>query len=273
MNFNDPIILLLTYSVLIGLTPLIPIPILDDLVKSYFYRRLVRSLAAVYDLSLTADEIAILAEERGAGCLKGCLWGTAEYLIKRLVRKAVIVLEWRRAIDLVTHTYYYGHLLNHALQQSWYAPGDSGRAMQLRTAIEQARAGANTNLVKRIVQSSFNQSRQLVVGMAQQVSESVQDIALRRTRDWLRRTFALRLRQRAPRLARRLYRFLRPSAREMEQAARAEAEVAQALDREAPRLNQALTGLVTQLQAGILSLPQEHFEVLEKRLAHFIATL
>ena len=37
---------LVTYSVLAGLTPLIPVPFVDDLVKNYFRRRLLRSLAA-----------------------------------------------------------------------------------------------------------------------------------------------------------------------------------------------------------------------------------
>ena len=36
--------LIITHAVLTGLTPLIPVPIVDDLVKSYFQRRLVREV-------------------------------------------------------------------------------------------------------------------------------------------------------------------------------------------------------------------------------------
>ena len=71
--------LILTHAVLVGLTPLIPIPVLDDLVKSFFYRNMVKSLAAAYGASLSSDEIARLAEEQSSGCLNGCLFRITEY--------------------------------------------------------------------------------------------------------------------------------------------------------------------------------------------------
>ncbi len=132
--------------------------------------------------------------------------------------------------------------------------------------LEEARAGANTNLVRQVVQSSFNQSRQMVLGAVQQVSDSIQDIAFRRTRIWLRRTFVIRLRQYAPRLARRLYSRLRPTEAETAQMAQAEKTVAQTLERESPRLREGLGGLIAQLQDGLTSLPKGHLEVLQDRL-------
>lgn len=259
-------LVVITHAVLIGLTPLIPIPVLDDLVKVFFYRNLVRSLASAYNLSLSANEIAALAEERGQGCLNGCLIGVVEYLVKRLVRKVIFILEWRRAIDLVTHAYYFGHLLDYAFQQGWYTPGDANRAVQLRAAIEQARGSANTNLVRRIVQSSFNQSRKLVLSAVEQVADSLQDVAFRRSRIWLRRGVAVRLRQRAPRLARWLYRRLQPTEAERAQVVQAENALAQTLERESPHVRATLNDLITQLQDSLNSLPKEHFEVLQDRL-------
>jgi len=263
LRMNHSIII--THAVLVGLTPLIPIPGLDDLVKAFFYRNMVKALAAAYGAELSADEIARLAEEQGSGCLNGCLFWLIEFLVKRTVRKVLFVLEWRRAIDLVTHTYYAGYLLDYAFKQGWYAPGDVNRAAQLRAAVEHARAGANTTLVNRIVRSSFDESRALIVGVVQQVSNSVRDIAFRRSRMWLRRTLATRLRRRAPRLARWLYSRAKPA--EAEQVALTESQVAQTLERETPGLNRALSGLVEQLQARITSLPEGHFDELEKRLA------
>lgn len=108
-----------------------PVPILDDLIKSFFYKNLVRSLAAAYHLSLSPGEVAALGEERGQGCMNGCLIGVVEYLAKRLARKVIFVLEWRRAIDLVTHAYYVRHLTDYAFQQGWYIPGDPNQALQL----------------------------------------------------------------------------------------------------------------------------------------------
>lgn len=258
---------IITHAVLVGLTPLIPIPILDDLVKGYFYRSLVKSAATLHGLSLSPGEIAALAEERNAGCLNGCAFWLFETLVKRLVRKVFFVLEWRRSIDLATHTYYYGYLLNHAFRQSWYVPGDPDRAAGLRDAIEQARRGANTHLLRRIITTSFNESRQLVSGVVQQISDSLKDIAFRRSRIWLRRALAVRLRQRAPRLARRLYRLFRPTEQERELLQRTESEVDERLSRESPRLQDALGSLVARLQAGIAGLPEDHFDGMLNALA------
>jgi len=259
-------LLITTYSVLVGLTPLIPIPVLDDLVKGFFYRKLVQSLALAHNFTLSTEEIAALSEERGKGCLYGCLFGTFEFLVKRLVRKIIFILEWRRAIDLVTHTYYVGHLMDFAFEKGWYTPGDVAQASRLRAAIEQTRAGANTNLVKRAVRDSFNQSRKMVLSTVQQISDSLRDIAFRRSRIWLRRTLAVRLRRRFPRLARWLYKRLRPSEADLEQVSQTENAVAEKLEEEDPRFQASLNDLITRLQANLTDLPKEHFEVLEKQL-------
>ena len=262
---------IITHAVLIGLTPLIPLPVLDDVVKSFFYKRLVRSLATSYKLSLSANEVNVLAEDRGQGLLKGCLVGTLEYIVKRLIRKLTIVLEWRRAIDIVTHAYYVGYLMDYAFQQGWYMPGDVQQAARLRSAIETARRNANTVLVKRIVQSSFNQSRTVILRSAQEVSRSLQDIAFRRSRMWLRRQLAVRLRGRSPRLARWLYRRLRFTEAENAQAAEVENTVAAKMEEESPEVEGALSGLITRLETYIDALQkehQEHFEGLQKRLEH-----
>lgn len=261
---------ILTHAVLVGLTPLIPIPVLDDLVKSYFYRNLVKSLAEAYGATLSDKEITALAEERSTGCLNGCLFWLIEFGVKRLVRKILFVLEWRRAIDLVTHTYYYGRLLDHTFAHGLYASGDPERATHLRTAIEQARRGANTNLVKRVVQSSFNQSRQLILGTVQQLSDGIRDIAFRKSRVWARRTLAARLRRRVPWLGRLLYRLFKPNDWELEQVRRAESEVEERLSQQTPHIQDGLAGLVGQLQTGIAALPNDHFDEMERRLVQAI---
>src|SRR5262245_43958384 len=87
--------LIIAHAVLIGLTPLIPIPVLDDLVKSFFYRRLVELLVFRHKLTLSPGEVNILAEDRSRGLFNGCLLGTLEYIVKRLIRKLTIILEWR----------------------------------------------------------------------------------------------------------------------------------------------------------------------------------
>ena len=58
---------LLTHAVLVGLTPLIPIPILDDAVKGRIERRMVGELARVHGVALSKDAIAALASDPGDG--------------------------------------------------------------------------------------------------------------------------------------------------------------------------------------------------------------
>lgn len=259
--------LITPYAVLAGLTPLIPIPILDDLVKGFFYRKLVQSLAEAHHLALTSEEINALAEERSKGCVYGCVVGTFEFLIKRLIRKIIFILEWRRAIDLVAHTYYVGYLLDYAFAQGSYPPGDTARAGRLRTAIEQTRAGANTHLVQRVVRDSFNQSKQKVVQAVQQLTEILRDITFRRSRVWLRRAIAVRLRRRFPRVARWLYQRLRPAEADLDQVNRVEEAVAEKMEAEGPQVRASLNDLITRLQTNLAQLPKEHFEGLEKQFA------
>lgn len=259
---------IITHAVLVGLTPLIPIPGLDDLVKSFFRQNLIRALASEHGLSLSGDEVSALSEEQGSGCLHGCLIGMAEYYLKRLIQKMSIILEWRRSVELVTHTYYLGHLLDYAFQRGWYAPGDTRQAARLRSAVEQAYRGTNTEVVKRAVQSSFDRSRKLVSNAVRQVTDSLQTITLRRGRLWLRRTVAVRLRRRAPGLARWFYRRLQLTGAEHTQVAQVETAVADKLEQESPRVKATLNDLITQLQNNLTGLPDEHFELLHAQLAN-----
>ena len=266
---------IITNAVLIGLTPLIPVPLLDDFVKSFFYKRLVRSLASSYKLTLSTDEINILSEDRGQGVVRGCLIGTIEYIVKRLVSKLTVVLEWRRAIDIVTRAYYVGYLMDYAFQQGLYTPGDLRQADRFRSAIETARANANTQLVKRIVQSSFNQSRGVILRVVQQISRSLHDIAFRRSRVWLRRLLAVRLRARAPRLARWFATRLHFTEAENAQAVEVENMVDEKLERESPEVEGALQGLISRLETYLDAFQKEHeeqFTRLQKRLKAALQT-
>src|SRR5207302_10353585 len=91
-----------TYSILAALTPLIPIPIVDDLVLAYLRRRLVRELAIAHARSLSGEDVAVLANER-VRYFTGCL----AYPLKVLFRKLFFFLEWKRAADVGAHTYAY----------------------------------------------------------------------------------------------------------------------------------------------------------------------
>src|ERR671932_759823 len=78
---------LVTHAVLAGLTPLIPVPVLDDLAKNYFRKRLVRQLAAANGRELGDRDADALAAERERGCVSGCLLTALVYPLKSVFRK------------------------------------------------------------------------------------------------------------------------------------------------------------------------------------------
>src|SRR5687768_4178167 len=107
---------IVTHAVLTGLTPLIPVPLVDDILKSYFRKRLVRSLAAGAGRPLSEEEVDALAAEKGGGCLGGCVMSALVYPLKAVFRKLFYVLEMKRAADVTSRTYHFGYLVQHALR-------------------------------------------------------------------------------------------------------------------------------------------------------------
>lgn len=148
---------ILTHAVLIGLTPLIPIPIVDDWVKSTFQRGLVRQVAGARGINLTGEQIeALIQENFWDGCIESCL-GVVFYLLRRLLSKVLFFLEWRRAFILVGQTYYNGFLLDAALMDGYPLAGENGssaEAARLREAIRRARYGANLRLIQRLFRNA-----------------------------------------------------------------------------------------------------------------------
>src|SRR5919201_1313118 len=107
---------LVAHAVLVGLTPLIPVPLVDDLAKIYFRRRLVGGLAAASGRGLTEAELGALLSEPGGGCVRGCLGAVLVYPLKAVFRKVFYFLEWKRAVDLASRIYHFGYLVGYALR-------------------------------------------------------------------------------------------------------------------------------------------------------------
>ncbi|HWS53123.1 MAG TPA: hypothetical protein VN228_03320 [Pyrinomonadaceae bacterium] len=219
---------LVTYAVLTGLTPLIPVPVLDDVVKGYFRRRLVRGLAAARGRALSEEEVAALADEGGDGCLRGCVVQAVVYPLKKIFRKVFYFLEWKRAADLTSQTYHFGYLVGYALD----ARGGGASLLDLHGA---ARVGAAVAVVCReapikpvesAVSGTFRQSRKALSSAAALLGQSLR-----------------RLAGRAP-----------------------APEVARALEEVEPREAREVEPVVTRLQRSLASVPDEHFRDLRARL-------
>lgn len=111
--------LIFAHSLLIGLTPLIPIPFLDDWVKSSFQRRMVRQITAAYGVPLANEEIEILLQEDfWDSCVGGCVMAFFS-LLRRVFRKIIFIFEIRRGLDMFSQSYYNGFLLEAALMDGY----------------------------------------------------------------------------------------------------------------------------------------------------------
>src|SRR2546423_9009116 len=155
---------LVMHAVLVGLTPLIPVPVLDDLTKNYFRKRLVRNLAAMHGRKLGDKELDALAAERERGCVSGCLLTALVYPLKAVFRKVFYFLEWKRAVDLTSRTYHFGYLANYSMQRR--ADGtsilDVRRASDVGEAIAAACRESPIKPVEGAIGGTFRGSRRVL---------------------------------------------------------------------------------------------------------------
>jgi hypothetical protein len=147
--------ILVTHAVLTGLTPLIPIPFVDDLVYSYFLCSMVQRLATAHGMQLTPDAVQTLAAEKGGSCLLGCAGTVLLYPLKKIFSKIFFFLEWKRAADIISRTYYQGFLIDAAFQTGVLPDA----AATVRAAIDRVLARTNTSLVNRAAYGVVNQSK------------------------------------------------------------------------------------------------------------------
>jgi hypothetical protein len=152
---------LVKYAVFVGLTPLIPLPFLDDLTQRYFERRLIGRLLREHQASPTDEHIDALAAPPPSphGAVLGCLLTALLYPIKKLFRKLFFFLEIKRALDLVSTTYSLGYALDHALGEGLYSAGGSRPPAELRQAIERVLSRVGTSPINLAVRGAFLASR------------------------------------------------------------------------------------------------------------------
>src|SRR5918997_2712660 len=217
--------LLVTHAVLVGLTPLIPVPVVDDLVKSHLLRRMARELAAGRGHRLSPEEVEALTAERGGGCLGGCLGQVVLYPLKKIFRKIFYFLEWKRAADLTSRTYHHGYLIDHALRPRADGPRliERKSAAEVGAAIDAVCRESPVKPLESAVGATFRGSKNVLAGAAK-----ILERALRR----------------------------RGAARP---DPRAVAEAVESVESEEER---QIEGVTRGLQGAIANIPDEHFRAL-----------
>jgi hypothetical protein len=220
---------IITHAVLAGLTPLIPVPLLDDVLKNYFLRRMLRSLAQAHGVQLDAETIITLTKERG-GCARGCLGQVFVLPLKLIFRKIFFFLEWKRAVDLTSHTYHQGYLLDYALREGWLAGqpnANAGSADAIGAAIEEVCREAPIKPVETAIKVAFKQSKSMLMAGARVLGHGLRQVTGR------------------------------PD----------EKQLSEAVTSVNAEEQKEIEGVVSRLHNSIEAIPEEHFRYLRTRLA------
>jgi hypothetical protein len=150
--------------VLVGLTPLIPLPFVDDLARVALRRRLVRAVAAEEGVEMCAAVVEALSGEPSGGCL-GALPRLLLYPVKKIFRKIFFFLEVKRAVDLVSTSWHYGWLLQVALREGRLGAEPMGAA-HVRAQIESLLDETSVEPVERALRETLRGSRAILQGGA-----------------------------------------------------------------------------------------------------------
>jgi len=149
---------ILTHAVLIGLSPLIPIPFIDDLVQDDLERRLVRALADAHGLYLSQDDVEVLSDEPRTPWLERGAKNLVLYPVKKIFRKTFFLLGIKGMIDLAARSWHKGFLFDHAFAQRYCAPAGPHNPVAVRAAIEAVCREIPTTPVEPALRLAFEQS-------------------------------------------------------------------------------------------------------------------
>lgn len=216
---------ILTYSVLVGLSPLVPVPFVDDWLVNYFRRRLVRSLASSHGQQFSDESVSLLADEKGSkGCLLGCLSMVILYPIKKIFRKVFYFLEWKRAVDLTSHTYHFGYLLNFALRDG-FLKSDTNNLEAVRAVLDDVCNDTSIKPIESVVAGTFRQTKSLIFSGVEILEKAFRNLKGKPTQD----------------------------------------DVGVAVESVEEEEKEKLEGITNKLGSGIASVPEEHFKEMKEK--------
>lgn len=150
-----------------GLTPLIPIPIVDLIFEATFRRRMPRAIARARNVRLKPADRVRLARRDGrwltaAGCLSIPVVG-ARYLARRLWHKLVYVLAVADAASLTSGYWHRAYLMDHMIRAGHLGEGaDSDWAIQVFSrTLREADTSPLTGLAREVIAGSHRVLRLL----------------------------------------------------------------------------------------------------------------
>jgi hypothetical protein len=160
------------HAVAAGLTPLIPLPILDEYALGRVRSDLVQQLLQEHGLQAPPAAVAVLAggvEQtpggRVAKLLKSAALAPARFVVRKVFRRLVLALWVKDCVDVASEVLHQGYLLQHALQRGDVdarALGEPARLKRVRAAIEAASREVDHRPVNQLLRRLLESSKLLV---------------------------------------------------------------------------------------------------------------
>ena len=223
------------HSLLIGVALFVPIPFLDDRLATFLWKHMVSDLAKSHNRNLTREQLLTLSYQSRFALSDGCMLLVRRFF-RELLQEILFFLEWRRAINLATDAYYSGYLLNELFAYEEFDPAKAG---QYAVALQKAKQGINTKLVKGVFRGTFRSGK----GGLASIVKWLSSITVGYMKDsWTRRKNKKKV------------------------GAASEEQMENFFEMHRSRFQTMLKELIASLQTGIGDLPQEHFDDLRERL-------
>jgi uncharacterized protein (DUF697 family) len=162
---NRPVSLLASHAVLIGLTPLVPVPFVDDYLADRLRRSMVERLASKQGVALPTESVRGLADQPtqtlaslGGVAKKVLLWPA-----KKIFRKVFVVLAVKDGVDLVGRAFVLGYLVDVSLERGFT---NRHHPKALRLGIDAVSKRVGTSPVNQAVGHAFARAKTALPDLA-----------------------------------------------------------------------------------------------------------
>ena len=185
--------IIVSYSLLSGLCPLIPIPFLDDWARDLLRSRLASKLAASCRATVTEAQAKVLATGIQPTTARGCAGGCLKTLIvrpfmfvttvifRKVMRKILFFLTVKDTVDTFSQTFHENFMLRRAFELGLFDeahsektaeidPALASRHLEVRRTIERVYRSADTRPVTSLVRSLFKSSRRTLAKTARRMT-------------------------------------------------------------------------------------------------------
>jgi hypothetical protein len=145
-----------------GLSPLIPVPILDWIVEEYFRRRMPQAIAHARGYGLSREVVGVL-NRGGESCLASCLVFPLRLLVeilKSLSRKLLYVLSIKEASDRISYYWHQAFLMDYMLMAGHL--GEVESAVAARQAMDRVLRRIQTSPLEQLAGQVVESSGQIL---------------------------------------------------------------------------------------------------------------